>query len=76
MSAPKSIGLHKYGEANVLSTMKGTRALRAILAIASRSTMTPPGLAIDSTKIALVFGEIARSNEEMSSGSAHTTFQP
>ena len=43
---------------------------------ASMSVMTPPGLAIDSMKIALVFGEIARSKVEMSSGSAHTTFQP
>jgi hypothetical protein len=34
------------------------------------STMTPPGLAIDSMKIALVFGVIARSKLDGSSGSA------
>jgi hypothetical protein len=39
------------------------------------SVITPPGLAIDSVKIALVFGEMARSNEAMSSGSAQMTVQ-
>ena len=34
-----------------------------MLATASISVMTPPGLAIDSMKIALVFGDTARSNE-------------
>ena len=62
--------------ASVLSTISGTPARRAIAATASMSVMTPPGLAIDSMKIALVFGVTARSNEAMSSGSAHTTFQP
>src|SRR5262249_46828352 len=76
MSAPQSIGLQRYGVAKVLSTISGTPALLAILAIASISVMTPPGLAIDSMKIALVFGLTARSNVAMSSGSAHTTFQP
>jgi hypothetical protein len=36
-----------------LSTISGTPALRAILAIAAISVMRPPGLAIDSMKIAL-----------------------
>ena len=40
------------------------------------SVTVPPGLAIDSTKIALVCGVTARSKLEMSSESAHTTFQP
>ena len=41
--------------------MSGTPALLArSSAIASMSVMTPPGLAIDSMKIALVFGVIAR----------------
>ena len=75
MSAPYSIGLHRYGVASVLSTIRGTPALLAIFATASMSTITPPGLAIDSMKIALVFGLIARSKVEMSSGSAQTTFQ-
>jgi hypothetical protein len=43
---------------------------------ASMSVMTPPGLAIDSMKIALVFGLTAFSKDEMSSMSAHFTFQP
>src|ERR1041385_7009060 len=47
-----------------------------MLETASMSVMTPPGLAIDSMKIALVFGVMPRSNEPRSSGSAHTTFQP
>ena len=44
----------------MLSTMSGTRARLAILAIASMSVMMPPGLAIDSMKIALVFGRHGR----------------
>ena len=56
--------------------MRGTPARRAILATASMSVITPPGLAIDSMKIALVLGLMARSKVPMSSGSAHTTFQP
>ena len=60
----------------MLSTISGTPAFLAIFEIASMSVMTPPGLAIDSMKIALVLPLTARSNEEMSSGSAHTTFQP
>ena len=60
----------------MLSTISGTPARRARLAIASMSVMTPPGFAIDSMNIALVFGVIARSKEPMLSGSAHTTFQP
>jgi hypothetical protein len=62
--------------ASVLSTMSGTPARRAMPAIASTSTTTPPGLASDSMKMALVLGLRARSKLEMSSASAHTTFQP
>src|SRR6478609_4564888 len=75
MSAPCSNGRHRYGVAMVLSTMSGTLALRAMAEMASMSTMMPPGLAIDSTKIALVRGDRACSKVEGSSGSAHTTFQ-
>ena len=60
----------------VVDDQRHAGAFCAISAIASMSVMTPPGLAIDSMKIALVFGETARSKVEMSSGSAHTTFQP
>ena len=56
--------------------MSGTPAALAILATAAMSVMRPPGLAIDSMKIAFVFGESAFSIEEMSSASAHTTCQP
>ncbi len=40
------------------------------------SVITPPGLAIDSQKIALVRGVIAASNEAGSSFSAQATDQP
>ena len=56
--------------------MSGTCAFLAIADIAAMSQTTPPGLAIVSVKIALVFGVIAFSNDEMSSGSAQLTFQP
>jgi hypothetical protein len=56
--------------------MSGTPVRRAMSAIASMSVMMPPGLAMDSMKIALVFGVTARSKLAMSSGSAYTTFQP
>ena len=60
----------------MLSTMSGTPARLATVATASMSVTTPPGLAIDSMKIALVFGVTAFSKDEMSSMSAHLTFQP
>ena len=56
--------------------MRGMPADRAIFATAAISVMRPPGLAIDSMKMALVLGESALSIEEMSSASAHTTCQP
>ena len=61
--------------ASVLSTMNGTPAFLAILAMAGRSTMTPPGLAINSQKMARVFGVTALANEAGSVASAHATFQ-
>ena len=60
----------------MLSTTSGTPALWAMSAIALMSVTMPPGLAINSMKIALVRGETAASKVEMSSVSAHTTFQP
>ncbi len=44
-------------------------------AIAEMSVMTPPGLAIDSTKMALVFGVSAARKLAGSSVSAKRTFQ-
>ena len=60
----------------MLSTISGTPARLAMAETASKSVITPPGFAINSVKIALVFGVIARSKVPMSSGSAQTTFQP
>ncbi len=48
----------------------------AISATAAMSVMRPPGLAMDSMKMALVFGDRAFSIEFMSSASAQTTCQP
>src|SRR5262249_23145549 len=75
MSAPCSIGLHRYGVGRAFLMVLKTAARGALCAHAPPSVMTPRGLAIDSVKIALVFGLIARSKEEISSGSAQTTFQ-
>ncbi len=44
MSAPQSIGLHKYGDAKVLSIIKGISFSCAIAAIASMSSTFPVGL--------------------------------
>ncbi len=71
-----SNGRIRYGVAMVLSTMSGMLWRLATWAIAAMSVITPPGLAIDSMKIALVRGVIAASNEAGSSVSAQTTFQP
>src|SRR5208337_1081920 len=49
--------------------MSGTPAFFATFATASMSVITPPGLAIDSMKIALVLVLTARSKVPMSSGS-------
>ncbi len=45
MSAPHSIGRHRYGVANVLSTTSGTPIPWAIAATASRSSTVPGGVA-------------------------------
>ena len=76
MSAPNSKGRVRYGVAMVLSTMSGMRCRLAMSPIACRSTMTPPGLAIDSTKIALVRSLMAASKVDGSSESAQRTVQP
>ena len=61
----------------MLSTMSGTLASFANLReIASMSMMTPPGLAMDSMKMAFVLSVTAAAKEEGSSASAHFTFQP
>jgi hypothetical protein len=45
MSAPKSSGRQRYGDASVESTTSGTPASWAIDASASRSATVPAGLA-------------------------------
>src|SRR5581483_1920040 len=75
MSAPCSLGRHRKGVASVLSTMRGTPAFLAIAAIAGRSTTTPPGLAIDSQKRALVLGVTALAKLSGSVASAQLTRQ-
>ena len=56
MSAPHSIGRHRYGDANVLSTISGSSCSCAMAATASMSSTFPPGLPIVSPKNAFVFG--------------------
>jgi hypothetical protein len=51
-------------------------AFLAIAAMASMSVTTPPGLAIDSMKMALVFSVSAAAKFWGSSGLAHLTCQP
>ena len=60
----------------MLSTMSGTRACFAIAASAAMSVITPPGLAIDSQKIALVLSVTSAAKAAGSAGSAHFTCQP
>ena len=55
----------------MLSTISGTPAFLAMAAIAGRSTMTPPGLAIDSQKMARVLGVTALAKLAGSVESAH-----
>ena len=59
MSAPHSIGRHRYGVANVLSTISGSSCSCAIAATASMSSTLPAGLPIVSPKNAFVFGRTA-----------------
>ena len=55
MSAPCSIGLNKYGDGTVLSTISGILCLCATRAISGISTTLAAGFPIDSQKIAFVF---------------------
>src|SRR5258708_26453427 len=74
--APHSIGRQSQGEAMVLSTISGTPASSAILAIASISLITPPGLASLSMKKALVLCVRARLKLSGWSASTMFAFQP
>ena len=73
MSAPHSIGRHRYGVANVLSTISGSSCSCAIAATASMSSTLPAGLPIVSPKNAFVFGRTARRHASGSSGSTQVS---
>jgi len=64
---------HKYGVANVFVDNQRHGGALGNVGDRLNVVMTPPGLAIDSINIALVLGDTARSNVEISSVSAHTT---
>jgi len=73
MSAPHSIGRHRYGVAKVLSTIRGMSCSWAMVATASMSSTFPPGLPMVSPKSALVFGRIAERQASRSSGSTQVS---
>ncbi len=70
MSAPHSMGRHRYGVANVLSTISGTPCSWAMPATVAMSRTLPPGLPMVSAKSALVFG---RSAARHAAGSSPST---
>ena len=76
MSAPCSIGLNKYGEGTVLSTINGMPCLCAILAIFGTSTTFAAGLPIDSQNIAFVFESINFSISSILSCAPNLTSTP
>ena len=73
MSAPHSIGRHRYGVANVLSTISGRSWSWATAASASMSRTLPAGLPIVSPKNALVFARTAPRHASRSSGSTQVS---
>ena len=73
MSAPHSIGRHRYGVANVLSTISGSSCACAMAATVSMSSTFPAGLPIVSAKNAFVFGRTACRQASGSSGSTQVS---
>ena len=73
MSAPHSIGRHRYGVANVLSTISGSSLSCAMAATVSMSSTFPAGLPIVSAKNAFVFGRTACRHASGSSGLTHVS---
>ena len=73
MSAPHSIGRHRYGVANVLSTISGSSCSCAMAATVSMSSTFPAGLPIVSPKKAFVFARTAFCQAEGSSGSTQVS---
>jgi hypothetical protein len=73
MSAPHSIGRHRYGVAKVLSTISGRSFSCAIDATVSMSSTLPAGLPIVSPKKAFVFGRTACRHASGSSGSTQVS---
>ena len=74
--APSSRGFSSHGVLNVQSSISGMPAEAAILAIASTSIISSPGLPITSPKITLVFGWIAFSIPAKSFGSMKLVVMP
>ncbi len=70
------MGRQSQGVAVVLSTMSGRPILSAMAETASRSVMTPPGLAMVSQKRARVSESIAASMAAGSSKSTNLADQP
>ena len=68
MSAPHSTGRHRYGVANVLSTISGSSCSCAMSATVSMSSTFPAGFPIVSPKNALVFARTAFRHASGSSG--------
>ncbi len=73
MSAPHSIGRHRYGVANVLSTTSGSSRECAMAATVSMSSTFPPGLPIVSAKNAFVFVRTACRHASGESGLTHVS---
>jgi len=73
MSAPHSTGRHRYGVANVLSTISGSSCSCAMAATVSMSSTFPAGLPIVSPKNALVSGRTAFRHASVSSGSTQVS---
>ncbi len=73
MSAPHSIGRHRYGVANVLSTISGISCSCAMAATVSMSSTLPAGLPIVSPKNALVLARTACRHAFGSSGSTQVS---
>src|SRR4026209_534486 len=71
----RNAGFLGAGRAGGCAAVGGPPASLATAATAGMSGMMPPGLAIDSTKIALVFGVTAARKDCGSVGSAQRTVQ-
>ena len=76
MSAPRSMGLHRYGVANVASTTSGSPAAWATSATFGTSSTSNPGLPRISPKTSRVFGLMASPNACGRRGSTNVVSTP